>query len=57
MNFITSGRDGRNEDLDGGAKIKIWAALFWIAVWEIVALFIGQEILLVSPVAVFLRFL
>ena len=30
MNFITSGRDGRNEDLDGGAKIKIWAALFWI---------------------------
>ena len=37
-------------------KIKIWAVLIWLAVWEMTARFIGQEILLVSPVAVLCRF-
>lgn len=33
-------------------KIKVWAVIFWLVVWELAAHFIGQEILLVSPVAV-----
>ena len=39
-----------------GCGIKIWAVLVWLLVWEITARFIGQEILLVSPVAVLRRF-
>lgn len=57
MNFITSGRDGKNGNFESHAKVKIWAALFWVAVWETAAFLIGQEILLVSPVSVFLKFL
>lgn len=48
MNFIT---------VDKNANIKIWAIIVWLVIWEIVARLIGQEILLVSPVAVFCRFL
>lgn len=36
-------------------KAKLWAVLFWICVWQAASIFIGQEILLVSPVAVFRR--
>lgn len=41
----------------GKTKVRLWAVLFWLAVWELVARMIGQEILLVSPVAVVCRFL
>ncbi len=46
MNFITS---------DKKKEIKIWAVLIWLVLWEIIARRIGQEILLVSPVAVILK--
>lgn len=32
-----------------------WAILFWLLVWEAVSRILGQEILLVSPVSVFVR--
>lgn len=57
MNFITSGRDETGKTFEGFAKVKIWTVLIWLAVWEITARFIGQEILLVSPFTVFLRFM
>lgn len=38
--------------LDKKKGIKIWAVLIWLALWEIIARIIGQEILLVSPVTV-----
>ena len=44
MTSITSSKKNR--------KIKLWAVLFWLLVWEIASLWLGQEILLVSPVAV-----
>ncbi len=37
-------------------KVKIWAVLLWLIIWEAAARFIGQEILLVSPVTVLSRF-
>lgn len=43
MNFTISGKN---------KKIKIWAVLIWLVLWEITARAIGQEILLVSPVTV-----
>lgn len=46
MTSITAGKTG----------IKIWAVVFWLSVWEIMARYIGQEILLVSPVTVLLTF-
>ena len=33
-------------------KIRLWAVLVWLAVWQLVSMWIGQEILLVSPVTV-----
>ncbi|WMC91066.1 ABC transporter permease [Kineothrix sp. MB12-C1] len=50
MIFITG--DKPNEK-----TTKIWAVLLWLTVWEIGARFIGQEVLLVSPVVVLLRLL
>lgn len=38
-------------------EVKIWAVFVWLIVWEAAARFIGQEILLVSPVTVLCRFL
>lgn len=35
--------------------IKVWAVLFWIAVWQLVSAMIGSDILLVSPAGVLLR--
>lgn len=40
----------------GKKQVKVWAVLLWLLLWEIVARFIGQEILLVSPVIVLLKF-
>ncbi len=36
--------------------LKATAILFWLAIWHIAAAAIGQRILLVSPIAVFVRF-
>ncbi len=47
MTSITSNKKNK--------KIKLWAVLFWLLVWEIVSIWLGQEILLVSPVAVLKR--
>ncbi len=33
-------------------KIKLWAVLFWLALWQATAMIIDQEILIVSPVSV-----
>ena len=38
-------------------KIKIWAVVFWLLVWQGVSQVLGQEILLVSPVSVLGRLL
>lgn len=35
--------------------LKIWAIIFWLAVWQIASMWIGQEILLVSPAAALYR--
>lgn len=40
----------------GRNTIKIWAVIVWLLIWEVVARLIGQEILLVSPIAVLCRF-
>lgn len=37
------------------AKLKFWAVLLWLAVWEIASLVLHQPILLVSPVRVVCR--
>ena len=34
------------------SNIKLWAAAVWLIVWQAASMWIGQEILLVSPVAV-----
>lgn len=36
-------------------SFRLWAIAAWLAVWELVSLYIGQEILLVSPVSVVRR--
>ena len=36
-------------------SMKIWAILFWLVIWQIGSMCLGQEILLVSPVAVSMR--
>ena len=38
-------------------KIKLWAVAAWLMIWQLVSMWIGQEILLVSPAVVFLRLL
>lgn len=35
--------------------IKAWAVLLWLAAWQVGAMALGQEILLVSPVSVLMR--
>lgn len=40
----------------GRQVVKVWAVIVWLIIWEVIACFIGQEILLVSPVAVLYRF-
>ena len=32
-------------------RVRIWAAVFWLAVWEIASRLIGQKLFLVSPAA------
>jgi NitT/TauT family transport system permease protein len=43
---------------DGGSRrnaIRVWSVLLWLAVWQIAAMAIGHDILLVSPVTVVRR--
>ena len=35
--------------------IKVWAVLFWLAVWQLVSTMLSSDILLVSPVGVLMR--
>ena len=44
-------------DREKKRKIRIWAVVVWLLIWQAVSMWIGQEILLVSPVAVLLRLL
>lgn len=37
------------------AKLKPWAVAFWLLIWQLVAMAVGREILLVSPWRVVLR--
>ena len=50
MTSITADREKKR-------KIRIWAVVVWLLIWQAVSMWIGQEILLVSPVAVLLRLL
>ena len=34
-------------------KTKLWPIVFWLMIWQAVSVFVGQEILLASPAAVF----
>ena len=31
-------------------KLRLWSVIFWLLVWQILSMWIGQEILIVSPV-------
>ncbi|HHT79834.1 MAG: ABC transporter permease subunit [Sphaerochaeta sp.] len=35
--------------------IRVWSVVLWLGVWQLVATILGQDILLVSPLAVILR--
>ena len=35
--------------------VRLWAVAVWLIVWQLGAMALGQEILLVSPVSVMLR--
>jgi NitT/TauT family transport system permease protein len=36
-------------------KIKLWAVIFWLIIWQLISLHINKEILLVSPIKVIIR--
>jgi NitT/TauT family transport system permease protein len=35
--------------------VRLWAAVFWLLLWQLLSVAIGQKILLVSPIAALLR--
>lgn len=37
------------------STIKLWAIIFWLLAWQGLSMYIGREILLVSPFSVFMR--
>ena len=43
--------------MKGKEKIRIWAAVFWLCVWQAGSMALGQKILLVSPVLAVRRLL
>lgn len=53
MGSITNDRDRTENKKYTG--IRILAVLFWIAVWQIASMWLGQEILLAPPVSVIRR--
>ncbi|HIT90711.1 MAG TPA: ABC transporter permease subunit [Candidatus Merdenecus merdavium] len=42
-------------DKENKRKLKWWAILFWLVIWQIASVIIGQEILLVSPLSAIKR--
>jgi len=48
--MITSTIQGKKSN-----KIKLWTVILWLAVWQVISIYIGQEILLVSPFRVVKR--
>ena len=36
-------------------KTKLWPIVFWLMIWQAASVFVGQEILLASPVSVIMR--
>ena len=36
-------------------RIRLWAVILWLLVWQIASMAVGRDILLVSPVKVILR--
>jgi NitT/TauT family transport system permease protein len=38
-------------------SVRLWAVLFWLAVWQIAAMAVGQQILLASPAETIVRWL
>lgn len=55
--FHKTGRSGRAAvpAAGKGRRIRLWAIFVWLLLWELLSLYIGQEILLVSPVSVVIR--
>lgn len=41
--------------INNKSNIRLWTVIFWMLVWQLVSMWVGQEILLVSPVSVILR--
>ncbi len=54
---MTSTTPDKNKKAQRFSIKKLGAAIFWLALWQLAAMALGQEILLVSPVSVFLRLL
>ena len=58
---ISAGKMGKKETPSIGAGknkgrgVRLWAVIFWLALWQASAMCLGQEILLVSPVQVLKR--
>lgn len=53
MISITSAKSPKNNSK--AHRIKIWAVVFWLLVWQAASIQIGQDILLVSPLSVLVR--
>ena len=41
--------------MSGPGRIRLWAVVFWLAVWQIASMVIHQDLFLVSPVRVVVR--
>ena len=50
MNSTTNDKQNRKKN-----RIRLWAVLVWLLLWQLGAALLGQEILLVSPVSVLRR--
>lgn len=45
----------KNSETSSRPRLRLWAALFWLMVWQLASQALGQEILLVSPISVLVR--
>lgn len=45
----------KNSETSYRPRLRLWAALFWLTVWQFASQALGQEILLVSPISVLVR--
>ena len=50
----TSPRSGANPS-EGKKRVPLWAVVFWLIVWELLALWVAEPILLVTPFAALRR--